>query len=554
MNTRSIDGKTFLRMLCGGAALLAEHVEEINAMNVFPVSDGDTGTNMLKTMEGGISEAEKAASDSIGEIGARFARGVLLAARGNSGVILSQIFAGIGEGLQNIDSADAATLVAAYRLGVKCSYAAVCVPTEGTILTVFRESTESAAKALASDPSIDELLAAHIKEGHLSLERTKELLPVLAEADVVDSGAAGYLCIAVGMLRALGGEASGYVPRSQGVAETCADIELFTRHSVLREGYCTEFLLRLTDEKTDPESFAIDTVIDALCELGGESIVAYLNGDIVKVHVHTKTPGTILDRMQEYGEFLKVKIENMDMGHSDEASRPARPKKAEKNKPRKPYAVVTVATGEGMEALFYQMGADVVISGGQTANPSTEDFVRAIEKCEAPDILVLPNNKNIILAAEQAAKLCTGARVHVLKTKSFPAGYSALSVITPGIKDISALISGAERAAASVIDGEVTRAVRDATVGGRTVKNGEYIALSGGEIVASAESAEDAVLEMLRAADTSLCEVITLFVGSGVDDERRAALTERLKAEYADCEIAVYIGDQEIYDYLLAIE
>lgn len=549
MNIQLLGGKEYARMLMGGAAMLSAHTEELNALNVFPVADGDTGTNMLKTMEGGISYTDSPENNNIGEVSQAFSRGVLLSARGNSGVILSQIFAGINEGLKERDEVSALQLANAYKHGIERSYASVQNPTEGTILTVFRESTEYAMSKMDDTSSIEDFFELHVSEARRSLEATKELLPVLAEADVVDSGGAGYLYIAEGMYEALKGGSVSYQPSSQ-KKDAAINIDRFTRDSVLEFGYCTEFLLRLTSSKVNPDTFEISTVLSELESLGGESVVAYKDGDIVKVHVHTHCPGDVLSRMQAFGEFLTVKIENMSLGHSETE----KPKSAPKPKNKKKFSVVSVASGEGLSALFSQMGADFIISGGQTSNPSTEEFIDAFKKCETEDILVLPNNKNVILAARQAAELYSDANIHVIETKNLMQGYSALSVITPGITDVSSLIASAERAAADVTDAEITRAVRDADIGGVHVKQGDYIAISVGDIVAVANTAEDAVLNMLKAADTDLCELITLFVGKDVSAERRAELTETLKEIYCDCEVTVYEGGQDVYDYFLAIE
>ena len=544
MTEKTIDGSCYLRMLLGGAAKLADHMEELNALNVFPVCDGDTGTNMLRTMEGGLAEIRKETASRIGLVSEIFAKGILLAARGNSGVILSQLFSGINECLVGREKVTAKELAQAYRKGIDKSYAAVQNPTEGTILTVFRESTEYAARNIDENSTVEDFLRLHIQQAQKSLAATKELLPVLAEADVVDSGGAGYLYIAEGMYEALCGKEVQF--HFTQVHEQQVDISRFTRDSVLEFGYCTEFLLRLTTAKVDPDSFDLQTVLADLEELKGESIVAYQQDDIIKVHVHTFNPGEVMARMLRYGEFLTVKVENMSLGHSE-------PEKS-KGKPKKPFAVVAVAAGDGMTALFTQMGADRIVSGGQTANPSIEEFVEAFRECAAENIIVLPNNKNILLAAQQAAKLYEDARVHVVPTKSLAQGYSALSVITPGIKDIQTLLSSAERAAKGVVDGEITRAVRDAHVDGFSIREGEYMAISGGRIVAVAVTPEAAVKQLLETTDADLCEIITLFAGKAVTDARRVELTEILEETYPDCEIVVYEGGQDVYDYYLAVE
>ncbi len=547
MNTKTIDGAAYARMLSSGAAMLCAHESELNDLNVFPVADGDTGTNMKKTMEGGLSSLSD--NVGIGAISRDFSRGTLLGARGNSGVILSQIFAGINERLSTCDEADARELSLAFTSGIKKSYAAVQNPTEGTILTVFREATEYASAAITADSTVEDFLRLHIEEARRSLAKTKERLSVLAEADVVDSGAAGYLYIAEGMYEALCGKPLAYTPTAAaGQDASLPNLDRFTRDSVLEFGYCTEFLLRLTTAKVDPDSFPLSRVTEALSALGGESVVAYKQEDIIKVHVHTRSPGEVLTRMQQFGEFLTLKIENMSLGHSED--------KSEKKKatPRKHFATVALATGDGLCALFTDMGADVILSGGQSANPSIEELTQAFREANAEHILVLPNNKNVILAARQAAKLCTDATVHVLETASLMQGYAALSVITPGITDIGALIASAERAAKSVTDGEVTRAVRDATVNGRVIRCGDYMAFCGGELVSVAQTAEEAVLSLLAGADTDLSEIITLIAGRGVDAEARAALTEQIADLYPDLELTVYEGGQDVYDYLIAIE
>ena len=546
----AIDGKKFAQMLLGGASSLSQHTQEVNDLNVFPVPDGDTGTNMMKTLEGGISEIASKEDVSVADVSKSFSHGVLLGARGNSGVILSQIFAGINEELSHHDEIDALCLAKAFQNGIKKSYGAVQNPTEGTILTVFREATEYAASKIDSTSTVEDFLANHIYQAQISLNKTKEILPVLAEADVVDSGAAGYLYVIMGMYQVLTGQmVADYKPTA--IERQNVDINSFTRDSVLEFGYCTEFLLRLTTNKVaDPDNFDINLILSMLEELKGESIVAYKEGDVVKVHVHTFTPGVVLARAQEFGEFLTVKIENMSVGHSEanERKAQARPKNDKK------FSVLTVASGEGLCALFRELGADEIVAGGQSANPSTEEFIKAFEGCDTEHIIVLPNNKNVFLAAKQAAELYKDAKVHIIPTKNLMQGYSALSVITPGITDIDMLVSNVEDAANSVVDAEITQAVRDVTLNGKEVKKGDYIAISSGEIVAVENSAGAVVLSMLETVDMDEYEIITLFTGKGVSEEERAELTEQIEDAYPDCVVEVYEGGQDVYDYLIAIE
>ena len=550
MASYKIDCGILYNMLLGGAAVLNQNISRLNSLNVFPVADGDTGTNMYATIDGGLS----AVSDvrfGIGEFFSAFARATLLSARGNSGVILSQIFSGIAEGLKPLSEATASDLAQAYKCGIKKSYSSVQNPTEGTILTVFRESSEYAWEKIDENSSVEDFYRLLIEKARESLDSTPDLLPALREAGVVDSGGAGYLAIAEGMYAALCGDidtASLAVSAEKKTAEP--NIESFTRDSVLEFGYCTEFLLRLTSAKVDPDLFDIKNVLCDLEALHGESVVAYKEGDIIKVHVHTFSPGEILSAMQKYGEFLTVKVENMSLTHVENINR----EKPKENKEKKKYAVIAVVNGEGNSALFKDLGADFIINGGQTSNPSVEEFVSAFENCYAENIIVLPNNKNIFLAAKGASEIYTDANVIVLESKNMMQGYAALSVINPGMSDIDQLVCGAVSALEGVIDGEITRAVRDVNIDGIEIREGEYMAISGGKILCAEESAEKAVIKMLSLSDTDLSEIVTLFVGRDVDTDRRVELTEKLKDTYPELEIVVFEGGQEVYDYLIAIE
>jgi DAK2 domain fusion protein YloV len=543
MDIYEIDGALFAKMLHGGAAVLAAHKDELNALNVFPVSDGDTGSNMLKTVEGGLAEINRGGADStISEVSSRFANGTLLSARGNSGVILSQIFAGISKGLEGVDKAGAIQLAKAYERGIKSSYAAVQHPVEGTILTVFRESVEFVLKNITEGSSANDFFSLHLKKAEQSLQETPELLPVLKDAEVVDSGASGYLYIAQGMRDVLEGKEHTAVFETESKQST-VDINRFTRDSVLEFGYCTEFLLRLTSAKTDPDVFEISTVIHDLEELDGESIVAYKQDDIVKVHVHTFTPGQILAKMQSYGEFLTVKIENMMLGHDETI--------VSQKKTGKPFSVVAAASGEGMARIFESLGADAVI---MKESPSAEDFLDAYGKCGSKNIIVLPNHKNSFLVAKQAADMTENKDIRVIGTKSFMQGYSALCVLTPGITDMDALEQSAARAAESITDGDVARAVKDAEIGGFSIKKGDYIARINGNIVDVKTTAEDAATSFFENADTDLADIITVFAGNGRTEEEADGLSEKIRNLYPDCELNMQNGGQEIFDYLIAIE
>lgn len=552
MNTMILDGKTLKSMLIGAAAHIKKNCDEINDLNVFPVPDGDTGTNMSKTVEGGIAELNSINEDgelTVSGVSYKFAHGSLLGARGNSGVILSQIFAGIEEVLSECEFATTIDFVRAYRNGIEKAYSSVMNPTEGTILTVFREATEVACASVDENSSIEDFLSIHIEEAKRSLARTKDILPVLKEANVVDSGGAGYVCIATGMYSALTGVESfddyELVEASENVERV--NLDAFTRDSLLEYGYCTEFLLRLQSAKVDPDSFDIGVIISYLESIGGESIVAYKTDDIVKVHVHTENPGLVLTEVRKYGEMLTIKIENMSLQHNDAEVK-------EERAERRALSTLAVATGEGICELFKTIGADGIISGGQTNNPSAEEFISAFREANAEKIIVLPNNKNIFLTAKQAKEMWSDGEVYIIPTKTLMQGYAALSVISP-LDEIGTLIKGACDAAENVIDAEITYAVRDAVVGGVEVARGEFMAIHDGEIRATGVCAEDTLKSFLSSIDElDDYEIITIFVGKDISAEVRANLTEELTELYPMHEIVVYEGGQEVYSYLIAIE
>ena len=552
METRELDGNTLKKLLIGGADEIRFNMKTINDLNVFPVPDGDTGTNMSKTIESGIAKISSDDS-TVGEVASDFAKGSLLGARGNSGVILSQFFAGMCGALAEKTAVSPSELADAYVMGVKRAYSAVAKPVEGTILTVFRESAEYARDNLQDGDSIEHFFELTIAQAERTLLKTKEMLPVLAEADVVDSGGAGYLAIARGMYDSLlGKESHREILPDGGESASVADYDLFTTDSVLEFGYCTECLVRLMRAKGDPEDFSEAQFVGELEALGCDSIVALRDGDILKVHAHTKTPSDVLILCQKFGEFLNIKIENMSLQHSE---RVAEEKTAKKPKIHKAYGVVTVATGEGMTSLFESLGADVVINGGQTGNPSAEQFLSAFESLDCDNILVFPNNSNILLTANQAAELWDGARVTVIPTKTLPQGYSALSVFNSAITDLDEQIADLTSAKDAVASGEITVAIRDTQIGGVEVKEGEYIGILDGKLTVSKPDAIEALLSMIESVeDIEDRELLTLFVGAGVSEELRIDAVSAIEDAFPDLSVDTYIGGQEIYDFLVAIE
>ncbi len=549
-NTR-LDGKIFRHILCGGANGIRSHIDEINDLNVFPVPDGDTGTNMTKTIESGVVKMMENEALTLSEVAKDFAKGSLFGARGNSGVILSQFFAGICEELAEKETASVRELSLAYLQGVKRSYSAVVTPVEGTILTVVRESAEYAKSKLKENSTLEEFFQLNIEEAERSLARTKEILPVLSEADVVDSGGAGYLYITKGMYAALCNDETDRVPNTERKETAELNYDLFTTDSVLTYGYCTECMVRLQRQKLAEEELDVNCFTQALETMACDSIVAIRDGDLLKVHAHTMTPSDVLTLCQKYGEFLHVKIENMSLQHSEKEI--AAPKK--KKVPHKHYGVVTVATGEGMKALFTSLGADVIIDGGQTGNPSAEQFLAAFEALNVDAIFVFPNNGNILLTAQQAAELWEGVPVTVIPTKTLPQGYAALSVFNPSVTTVEDQISDLIAAKDAVVSGELTVAVRDTAIGGVSVKEGEYIGILDGELLTSDIDPTVALGDMIeKIDDLADRELITLFVGESVSEKERVSMTEALEERFEDHVVEVYLGGQKIYDYLIAVE
>ena len=545
MDTRRIDGSLYRGMVAAGALNLRRHVTEINDLNVFPIPDGDTGDNMLLTVEGGANAPENADLSSVAR---DVADRMLLSARGNSGVILSQFFDGIAAGLEGTADADPARFASALEVGVKHAYGAVMQPTEGTILTVAREASKAAADSKAE--TAEELFDAFLSEADRSLDRTPDLLPVLKEAGVVDSGGAGLIRIAEGMRAALDGELSEgdlSIPDREKRADA-PDFSRFTEDSVLEFGYCTELLLRLMRAKTDPETFDLAPIVSYL-ESIGNSVVAVKTGTVVKIHVHTMTPQLVLAFCQQYGEFLTIKIENMSLQHNSlDGKTPAG--KTE----RKPFGVVAVACGEGLISMFRSLGADEVVNGGQSMNPSAQDFIDAFDRVNADVIFVLPNNGNVILTAQQAAQMYDRSDVRVLPSKSVGEGHSALTMMTPDTDDYD----GMERDMTDAMEGVVTAGVsvcsRDAENNNRILYKGEYIGFIGDRVFSADNDSLDAARALVDEIDFGDHEICILISGADADPEEEEEIAGYIRLSHPGCELYEVEGGQAVYRYLLIVE
>lgn len=543
---KTLDGILFARMINAGAANLKAHAKEINDLNVFPIPDGDTGDNMLMTMMGGVRHND-AVSRSLDEMSCRISGGMLLSARGNSGVILSQFFEGIKNGFSGLRSADTREIGEAFRRGVRQAYGAVMTPTEGTILTVVREATEYACDRNVDTP--EAFLNAFIDEAKRSLARTPELLPVLKKAGVVDSGAAGLIYIVDGMMKAVMGEDVSVLTAPVEPTQEL-DLDAFNEDSVLEFGYCTELLVRLQNAKTDIAGFDVKIMTDYLQTIG-DSIVAVRNGSIVKLHVHTATPQKVLDFCQQYGEFLKVKIENMSLQHNNTVNEEAEKAPARQ---RKPYGVVAVACGEGLKETFRERGADVIVDGGQSMNPSAEDLIAAFDETNADVIFVFPNNGNIILTAQQAAHLYQKSDVRVIESTTIGAGYASLAMLDTSSGDTDAIEEELRMAMEGVVTAEISHCVRDAAMDGREIRTGDYIGFVGKELLAVDRSRFVTVCESIDAVDLSGYELCILIRGKDATEEEAGRIEAYIHSHYRGKEVYTINGGQDVYDYILIAE
>ncbi len=571
INVKYLGGFLLKRMARGGASELRSNADEVNKLNVFPVPDGDTGDNMRMTIESGIAAIENIDSDNLAEVMKALSHGMLLGARGNSGVILSQFFAGTAKGLESAKKADPETFGHALELGVQQAYSSVMTPTEGTILTVAREAVEYAVSRINEKSTIRSLFADLVKEMHASVDRTPEILTVLKDAGVVDSGGAGLFYIMDGFNRVLNGDEPVADDAETTVPAPPANVALntsFGADSEMTFGYCTELLLQLQNKKTDVERFDVEPLKAFLSELG-DSIVCFKTDSIVKLHVHTFTPERVLEYCRRYGEFLTVKIENMSVQHTESEAGISAPvgeasatsvfsapqEKPAQDVPKKRYGVAAVCNGAGIEALYTDLGADRIIRGGQTNNPSTSDFLEAFAEISAEHIFVFPNNSNIFMAAGQAAELYTDAAVHVLPSKSVGGGYVALSSLDFDNPSVEENLEAMQAAMDRVTTGYVSPSIRDADLNGVHIQKGDTIGIINKEIVVSEaerlEAAKSLASTLLSLPDQFM---LTAFVGADATPDETSALEAFLAERFPDAEVYFTDGGQDIYPYIFVVE
>ncbi|APT49514.1 hypothetical protein BSA171_11720 [Bacillus safensis] len=557
MSIRNLDGRSFAKMILAGAHHLSQNAQIVDALNVFPVPDGDTGTNMNLSMTSGAKAVEETNTDHIGKVGVALSKGLLMGARGNSGVILSQLFRGFSKHIEQKETIDAKEFALALQAGVDTAYKAVMKPIEGTILTVAKDAAKKAVAVSAAEDQIDRVLELTIEEARASLDRTPDLLPVLKEVGVVDSGGKGLLCVYEGFLASLRGEE---LPPKAASLPTLKELVSAEHHKSAQShmntediefGYCTEFMVKFEEDK---QSFDENAFREDLSEFG-DSLLVVSDDTLAKVHIHAEQPGDVLSYAQRYGSLINMKIENMREQHSsivneERENAPTAPKAPAAEKQR--FGVVSVAMGEGIAELFKSIGASVVIEGGQTMNPSTEDIVTAIESVHAETVFILPNNSNIVMAAKQAATV-SSREVVVIPTKTVPQGMSALLSLNEAASN-----EDNERAMLEAIDhvksGQITFAVRDTQIDGIDIAKGDYMGLFNGKITLTAKNQLDAAKELLAKMVTEDDEIVTIIKGEDASSDELDALQAFIEETFEDVEVEVHDGKQPLYSYILAVE
>lgn len=540
MKYTSLDGQLLKAMLLSGAYELENNKSMVNSLNVFPVPDGDTGTNMSATIMAAAAEVEKTKDLSLERIAGAAAMGSLMGARGNSGVILSQIMRGISKYLKGKDSVNTKDFALALKEGASTAYRAVMKPTEGTILTVARESAEKAVEISKTTADMEDFFAKVCSEAEISLNKTPELLPVLKQAGVVDAGGKGLLCIYSGMLKAIRGKSAvkGETVEEESKTES---VEIDTAN--IKFAYCTEFFI-----KTDKISYE-----DFGREISGfgDSLVVVGDVGLVKAHIHTNNPGEVISKALSYGELLKIKIENMKEQHRniiEEADK----KEPEASEPEKKYGIITVSAGDGIADIFKDLGTDVVIEGGQTMNPSTQDIVKAINSVNAQNIFVLPNNSNIVMAAQQARDM-SDKNVIVIPTKSIPQGITAVIAFNPE-DETEANEKSMNESYKNVKTGQITYAVRDTNFNDVEIKAGNILAINNGKLVDAGENLEEITRKLIDNLVDEDSQLITILYGNGLKEDDTKELSEYLNQKYKDCDISIHYGGQPLYHYIISVE
>nr|WP_154318344.1 DAK2 domain-containing protein [Metabacillus idriensis] len=545
-------------MILQGAGHLSNNAKYVDALNVFPVPDGDTGTNMNLSMTSGAKEVQNHVSEHIGKVGAALSKGLLMGARGNSGVILSQLFRGFSKAIESKSTITSADFANALQAGVNTAYKAVMKPVEGTILTVAKDSAKKAVDTIEADSSIsiDLLMEAILTEAKASLERTPDLLPVLKEVGVVDSGGQGLVFVYEGFLAELRGEKVSNIKVTASMtdlvsAEHHKSVASHINTEDIEFGYCTEFMVRFEDDK---DAFTEETFRQDLSE-HGDSLLVIADEEIVKVHIHAEYPGQVLTYAQRYGSLINMKIENMRQQHTslldDAPSMPAAEPVSTKKEKQK-YGIVTVTMGKGIADLFRSIGSHSVIEGGQTMNPSTEDIVQAIKDVHAENVIILPNNSNIVMAAQQAASVVDD-HVIVIPSKTVPQGMAALLAFNPAgsAEDNEEIMKDA---LGSVKTGQITYAVRDTNIDGLDIEKGDFMGIANGKIVTKDTNQLASAKKLLETMISEDDEILTILQGEDAADDELQELVQFIEETYEEIEVEVHKGEQPLYSYIFSIE
>jgi uncharacterized protein len=559
--TNTINASLFQEMIQAASTRLNNQAEYVNSLNVFPVPDGDTGTNMGMTITNGAKAVSDNTGETVGQVAAILSKGLLMGARGNSGVILSQIFRGFGQAIKDEDVFTAENLAKAFQNGVEVAYKAVMKPVEGTILTVSRGAAAFAGKKAANSDDAVDVLKAALEGAKVALAKTPDMLPVLKEVGVVDSGGQGLVYILEGFVAAATGEyltseefqATPAVMDEMVNAEHHKSVAGHVATEDIKFGYCTEIMVGIGQGPTVSKSFDYDEFRNYLNEIG-DSLLVVNDDEIVKVHVHTEDPGIVIQEGLKYGALVKVKVDNMREQHDAQVIKEANSATPKASTAPKAFAVIAIASGDGLAKIFKDMGADYVISGGQTMNPSTEDIVKAIETVNAHNVIILPNNKNIFMAAQSAADV-VDIPAKVVESKTVSQGLTALLAFEAS-KTLEENVADMTDNLSEVISGQVTNAVRDTSIDGLEIHENDWLGMIDNKIVVSDKDMHGVLTETFdkMLADNEDAEIISIYIGADGNRQMVETLTEELEDKYPDVEVEIFEGGQPVYPYLFSVE
>ncbi|WP_369902986.1 DAK2 domain-containing protein [Bacillus manliponensis] len=557
MSIQKIDGKRLAQMIIQGANNLTNNVKLVDALNVFPVPDGDTGTNMNLSMTSGAREVKTNPSSHAGKVGMSLAKGLLMGARGNSGVILSQLFRGFSKSIEQKETVTTVDFANALDAGVETAYKAVMKPIEGTILTVARETGKHAVAIAKKQSDFVLFMEEVVKEANASLNRTPDLLPVLKQVGVVDSGGKGLVVVYEGFLAELKGETISPEETTQTSmdemvrAEHHRSVQSQLSTEDITYGYCTEFMVKLDPEKVKEHNFSEQKFREDV-SVHGDSLLVVSDDEIVKIHIHAEHPGEVMNYGQRYGSLINIKVENMREQHTALLDEPTVHVDPQKPVEKQPYGIVTVAMGSGIKELFESIGATKVIEGGQTMNPSTEDIVKAIEEANAEKVIILPNNGNIVMAAEQAASVAE-QEVVVVRSKTVPQGMAAMLAFNPVAAMDENEVSMNE-ALSHVKTGQITYAVRDTEIDGVEINKDDFMCIAEGKIVSTDTEKLGAAKQLLEAMLDEDSEILTILQGEDASDEEVNTLVAFVEEKFEDVEVEVHNGNQPLYSFIFSIE